>query len=182
MKIVTLAPALAALTMLAACGGPEGDFEEAINKQLANNPECWGISSNREVTFPLKVQAGIFNDGPGPILTGLKDAGLIDLDIRGDKWKTTYHIDLTDKGEKANLWTQGEGFCVGTPKVEEIVRYTYADQGANENAASVEYTWRLHDLPDWVDRNKFSGVEGMVKPETGSRSVQKSSDGWHAGW
>jgi len=41
--------------MLAACGDPEGDFEEAINTHLAISPECWGVSSNREMSFPLRV-------------------------------------------------------------------------------------------------------------------------------
>lgn len=183
MKAITIASALAALSLLAACGGPEGDFEEAVNVALAKDPECWDVS-NPNVTFPMKVRASMFafSDGPDPILAGLVNGELITLDERGDKWNKTYNIDLTEKGRAAEVWTQGEGFCVGTPKVEEIIRFTYADQGANENAANVEYTWRLHDLPDWVNRNDFAGVEGMTAPVEGSRNVQKSSDGWRASW
>lgn len=172
--------ALMSAALLSACG-PEGDFEDAINADLQDREKCWNISSDRQVTFPITVKRGFgSSDRVHPILAGLEAQDLITLETVDTKFIPSDKIDLTREGQQNDIWTDGEGFCLGTPEVVEIVRFTYGDNGQNENAASVDYTYRYEDLPSWLDRDAFAEIPGMVEPEKGNAQLQKSSDGWHA--
>jgi hypothetical protein len=178
-------PALALLSaaLLSACG-PESDFENAINVALEDRKKCWNISSSQPVTFPITVQRGFgSSETLHPILAGLETQGMIELEKVTTKFLPSDKISLTSEGERRDVWTDGEGFCIGTPEVVEIVRFTYGDDGRNENVADVEFTYRYTNVPSWLDRNVFAKIPGMVEPDEDYVTVQKSSDGWHApGW
>lgn len=181
-RILTALFSVVALAGLAACGGPEGDFETAINASLAEDKECYSLRRSKSVNdFPLKVERGPFSKGElNPILAGLQKAGMIEVDTRDSRYKTVDEISLTKAGLKAEVWDEEDGFCIGTPEVKEIVRYTYGDNGQNENQAIVEFTWQYENLPSWVDREDFASIRGMTEPVEGAAQAQKSSDGWHA--
>ncbi|WP_428515255.1 hypothetical protein [Roseovarius sp.] len=172
--------ALTSAALLSACG-PEGEFEDAINAELQDREMCWNISSSKPVTFPIKVKRSFGSSQDlHPILAGLQAQGLVELEVLDTKFIRSDKIDLTSEGERHDIWTDGEGFCLGAPEVVEIVRFTYADNGQNENAASVEFTYQYEEVPSWLDRDAFAGIPGMADPEEGYAEVQKSSDGWHA--
>jgi len=172
--------ALMSAAFLSACG-PEDNFEEAINATLQDKEKCWNISSSKQVTFPITVKRSLGSSQTlHPILAGLEAQGLVELEKVASKFIPSDRIDLTPAGERNDIWTDGEGFCVGTPKVVEIVRYTYGENGQNENAARVKFTYQYADLPSWLDRDAFADIPGMVEPEEGVAEVQKSSDGWYA--
>lgn len=175
--------ALMSAALLSGCG-PEGDFEDAINADLQDRKKCWNISSSKPTTFPITVQRGFGSSQTvHPILAGLETQGMIELEKIDSKFIPSDKIDLTPEGERNDIWTDGEGFCIGIPEVVDIVRFTYGDNGQNENTASVEYTYRYEDVPSWLDRDAFAEIPGMVDPEEGYADVRKSSDGWHAsGW
>lgn len=106
--------------------------------------------------------------------------GMIELEMVATKFMPSDKISLTSDGERHDIWTDGEAFCIGTPVVVEIVRFTYADDWQNENMAGVEFTFRYEDVPSWMDRKAFSNIPGMVEPKNDYAQVKKSSDGWHA--
>ncbi len=128
----------------------------------------------------------MFADDVNPILEGLQEQGLVELEVishrkhsHTQKKDTFDKVSVTDAGAAANLWTAGEGICIGHRVVEKIVRFTYADQGSNKNAAEVEYTWKLSGFPSWFDPKHYPSVRGVNTAVEGSASLQKSSDGWH---
>jgi len=181
-RVILATASLAALALVSACGGPENDFEKAINTAFAEKKECYSLTRQREAKdFPLRIERGIMSrDEINPILTGLQKAGMIDVKTSKERYKTTDHISITDKGLKNDVWHPKEGFCIGSPEVEEIVRFTYDQNGQNKERARVELTWRLGNLPKWLDRDDFADVDGMTTAQEGGAVVQKSSDGWHA--
>jgi len=185
MKTMTTLPlfpcfALLSALSLSACG-PEGDFEDAINATLSSKKKCWNISSSRQVTFPITVKRSFLDSqNVNPILAGLEAQGLVEIEQVKNGYIPADKVDLTPAGERESIWTDGEGFCVGTPEVVEVTRYTFGDNGQNENAAQVEFTYQYTDLPSWLDRDAFAAIPGMVEPDEGMAEAQKSSDGWHA--
>lgn len=167
-----------AIVFMAACSGPERKFEAAINKMHSAYPTCWGAQIEN-VNWPIRVRP--MSPDLSPILAGLHSSGMIDINQIGSGLSAVHEIRLTPKGANAGVWSDDDGFCLGHPQVTEIVRYTYADQGANENSASVEYSWQLSDVPQWVDPALFAGVTGLVAPVLDRVTVSKASDGWRAG-
>ncbi len=181
-RILTTLFSAGALAGLTACGGPEGDFETAINASLAEDKKCYSLQRSKSVDdFPLRVQRGLFGgDELDPILAGLQEAGMIVVDTSDSGYKTVDEISLTKKGQKEGVWDEQDGFCIGKPQVTEIVRYTFGNSGQNENEATVEFTWQFENLPSWVERESFASIRGMIEPAEGTAQAQKSSDGWHA--
>ena len=136
---LSFVPALALLgaLCLSACG-PEGNFEDAINADLASKKKCWNIASSRQVTFPIAVNRNFLEfEDLHPILTGLEAQGLVEIEQVKNGYIPADKVDLTPAGERENIWIDGEGVCVGTPEVVEITRYTYGDDGQNKNTAKV---------------------------------------------
>lgn len=181
MKMTSSVASLA-IAFLAACGSPEGAFKTAINSMLTKNPECIGSEWNN-VNWPVQVSAMLGSD-LHPILVGLQNTGMIETRTSGRAaygLSITYEIQLTSVGEEAQVWSERDGFCVGRPEVVDIIRYTYADNGANKNSAIVEYRWHLTDVPNWVDPQFFPNILGLTSPVDDRISITRSSDGWHAG-
>lgn len=181
-RILTTLLSASALAGLAACGGPESDFENAINGSLAEDKKCFSLQRPKSADdFPLRVQRGLLGgDELDPILAGLQMAGMIVVDTSSRGYKTVDEISLTKKGQKEGVWDEQDGFCIGTPQVTEIVRYTFGNSGQNENEATVEFTWQFKNLPSWVERENFASIKGMTEPAEGTAQAQNSSDGWHA--
>ncbi|MDU3122134.1 MAG: hypothetical protein E6710_06995 [Acinetobacter baumannii] len=44
----------------------------------------------------------------------------------------------------------------------------------------MSYTWKLVDVPSWVDKKAFAGVKGMNEPAHGAINLVKTSNGWKA--
>lgn len=181
-RIFQATVAIAALASLAACGGPEDDFKEAINASYEDSKECYSLRRARTADdFPLKVERGMMSrDEMNPILVGLQKAEMITVDTRKNRYDVVDYIYLTDEGKKQNVWDDEDGFCIGKPQVEEITRFTYGEDGKNKNVAQIEFTWQLNDLPSWLDREDFADIKGMTSPEEGGAVAEKGSNGWKA--
>lgn len=50
----------------------------------------------------------------------------------------------------------------------------------NQQVVHVSYTWKLADVPSWVDKKAFANVKGMNEPEDGAINLVKTSNGWKA--
>ncbi|RJL47377.1 hypothetical protein D5071_19465, partial [Pectobacterium carotovorum] len=44
----------------------------------------------------------------------------------------------------------------------------------------VSYTWKLADVPGWVDKDAFSDIKGMAEPEESKIALVKTNKGWSA--
>ena len=72
-----------------------------------------------------------------------------------------------------------DGACVGHRAVAEIKEWTEPGNG-NQKVVRVSYTWKLADVPSWVDKKVFSSVKGMNEPEESMINLVKTSNGWKA--
>jgi hypothetical protein len=175
--------AIASLSILTACGGPEKDMEKALNALYEDMPVCktYSGSRGRDVEFPIDIKSYFGDPSDDPILKGLEKIGMIEMDKREVRSSTHLTIELTPKGERAGVWNAEEsGFCIGTRQVHEIESFMYGDNGQNENVARVEYTWVLGQTPKWFDKKAFSAVPGVGSPEKDVSPMQKNSKGWKA--
>lgn len=130
------------------------------------------ISSSESFDLPRLTSKDLFR--------GMYQQGLVDdaevLDAATRRRKEA--IGLTDQGTMTDFWNEDvSAVCLGSAVFNDVVRFTYGDNGANENAAELEFTWSLKSA-DWVDPNAFAHVPGMESPETATVFVVKSSDGW----
>jgi hypothetical protein len=163
-------------SLLLGCKSDEKEFSNLLEEWLQEKKECYmPIFLSEDGPFrPVYVLA---SDGRRPnseILAGLLDQGLIKKTRNG---LTEIEINLTDEGHRQSVWSGG--FCIGVRQLDEIVRYTYGDNGQNENFATVEYTYKIGEHPDWFDAKYYQEVPGVAEPKTRKVTFQKSSDGWH---
>ena len=109
------------------------------------------------------------------ILDGLVEQGLMAF-VKG--WDNNT-LGITDEGKQAKIWDAKEGVCIGRQVVDEVKEWTEPGNG-NQKVVRVSYTWKLADVPSWVDKKAFSSVKGMNEPEDGMINLVKTSNGWKA--
>lgn len=182
MKKILLA-ASAAL-VLAGCG-EKGDFEKAINVKISQSKLCYSLQDNDIVFnkgFPIKVNRGYRSAGysaSDEILKGLAEQGLLTVSQQVNGFSSVDVLEVTDKGQDVEFWDRKDGACVGHRAVAEIKEWTEPGNG-NQKIVRVSYTWKLADVPAWVDKKTFSSVKGMNEPEESMINLVKTSNGWKA--
>jgi len=89
-------------------------------------------------------------------------------------------LSATDKGAKAKFWDKEHGACVGTRTVDEIKEWTEPGDAGGQKVTRVSYTWKLSDIPSWVDKDTFSraGVKGIEESEKATAILVKTNNGW----
>ncbi|MGH9891557.1 MAG: DNA-directed RNA polymerase subunit beta [bacterium] len=187
MNIRNVIPYACVTVLLAACGEglSKGSLAEQIDEKLIKKKlECWSLE-HMDGGFPVTVRSGF---GPGatannPILRGLAQGGYITFspDPLGRAFGRAYVIDLTEKGRDAEVWDPKNGFCVGQRRVHEVIRWTEPAGDDGVQMTQINYTWKLADVPDWVDPKLFPDVEGLSEPVESMTIARKTSDGWRIG-
>lgn len=169
---------------LAGCG-EKGDFEKAINAKISQSKLCYSLQGNDIVFnkgFPVKVNRGYRSAGysaSDEILNGLVEQGLLTVSQQANGFSNVDVLEVTDKGQEVEFWDRENGACVGHREVSEIKEWTEPGNG-NQKVVRVSYTWKLADVPSWVDKSAFSGVKGMSEPADGAMNLVKTSNGWKA--
>ncbi|WP_373225839.1 membrane lipoprotein lipid attachment site-containing protein [Enterobacter cloacae complex sp. ESBL7] len=171
-KILLVAGAVMAL---AGCG-EKGDFEKAINAKIGQSKSCFSLRDNN-VNFPVRLSKPRFDEtgtGTGSvILDALVEQGLMAFN-KG--WDDNV-LGITDEGKAAKIWNTQEGVCIGRRVVDQVKEWTEPGNG-NQKVVRVSYTWKLVDVPRWVDKSAFSDVKGMNGPVDGTMTLVKTSNGW----
>ncbi len=177
---------LVTCTALALAGcGEKGDFEKAINAKLSQSKLCYALQDNDIVFnkgFPVKVNRGYRSAGysaSDEILKGLVEQGLITVSQQANGFSSVDVLEVTDKGQEVEFWDRENGACVGHREVSEIKEWTEPGNG-NQKVVRVSYTWKLTDVPSWVDKKAFSSVKGMAEPEEAKIVLVKTNNGWSA--
>lgn len=177
---------LVTCTALALAGcGEKGDFEKAINAKLSQSKLCYSLQDNNIVFnkgFPVKVNRGYRSAGysaSDEILNGLAEQGLLTVSQQSNGFSNVDVLEVTDKGQEVEFWDRENGACVGHREVLEIKEWTEPGNG-NQKVVRVSYTWKLADVPSWVDKKAFSSVKGMNEPEESMINLVKTSNGWKA--
>ncbi|ECG4562361.1 DNA-directed RNA polymerase subunit beta [Salmonella enterica subsp. enterica serovar Adelaide] len=173
-----------ATLVLAGCG-EKGDFEKAINTKISKSKVCYSPQDNDIVFnkgFPIKVNRGYRSSGysaSDEILKGLVEQGLLNVSQQSNGFSSVDILEVTDKGQQVEFWDRKNGACVGRRIVDEVKEWTEPGNG-NQKVVRVSYTWKLTDVPGWVDKNAFSGVKGMSEPEEAKIVLVKTNNGWQA--
>ncbi|HFI8991662.1 membrane lipoprotein lipid attachment site-containing protein [Escherichia coli] len=177
---------LVTCTALALTGcGEKGDFEKAINAKISQSKLCYSLQDNDIVFnkgFPIKVNRGYRSAGysaSDEILRGLVEQGLLTVSQQSNGFSSVDVLEVTDEGQEVEFWDREKGACVGHRAVAEIKEWTEPGNG-NQKVVRVSYTWKLTDVPSWVDKKAFSSVKGMDEPEEGMINIVKTSNGWKA--
>ena len=177
---------LVTCTALALTGcGEKGDFEKAINAKISQSKLCYSLQDNDIVFnkgFPIKVNRGYRSAGysaSDEILRGLVEQGLLTVSQQSNGFSSVDVLEVTDKGQEVEFWDREKGACVGHREVSEIKEWTEPGNG-DQKVVRVSYTWKLADVPSWVDKKAFSSVRGMNEPEDGKINLVKTSNGWKA--
>ena len=158
--------------VLAGCG-EKGDFEKAINAKISQSKLCYSLQDNDVVFnkgFPIKVNRGYRSAGysaSDEILKGLAEQGLLTVSQQAN-------------GQEVEFWNRENGACVGHRAVAEVKSWTEPSEGNGVKMTQVTYTWKLDDVPGWVDKKAFSGVKGMAEPEEAKIVLVKTNNGWSA--
>ncbi|MGV3345200.1 membrane lipoprotein lipid attachment site-containing protein [Enterobacteriaceae bacterium LUAb1] len=182
MRKFLLVAGIAAL--LSGCG-EKGDFEKAINAKISQSKLCYSLQDNDIVFnkgFPIKVNRGYRSAGysaSDEILKGLANQGLLDVSQQANDFSSVDVLEVTDKGQEVEFWDRKDGACVGHRAVDKITEWTEPGNG-NQKVVRVTYTWKLTDVPSWVDKSAFSGVKGMNGHADGAMNLVKTSNGWKA--
>ena len=180
-KILLIAGATLAL---AGCG-EKGDFEKAINAKISQSKLCYSLQDNDIVFnkgFPVKVNRGYRSAGysaSDEILKGLVEQGLLTVSQQSNGFSSVDVLEVTDKGQEVEFWDREKGACVGHRAVAEIKEWTEPGNG-NQKIVRVSYTWKLVDVPGWIDKKAFASVKGMNEPADGAMNLVKTSNGWKA--
>lgn len=180
-KILLVAGAALAL---AGCG-EKGDFEKAINAKISQSKVCYSLQNNDRVFnkgFPVRVNRGYRSAGysaSDEILNGLANQGLLDVSQQSNGFSSVDVLEVTDKGQEVEFWDRKDGACVGRRAVNKIKEWTEPGNG-NQKVVRVSYTWKLVDVPSWLDKKAFSSVKGMNEPEESMINLVKTSNGWKA--
>ncbi|MEB8021172.1 membrane lipoprotein lipid attachment site-containing protein [Raoultella ornithinolytica] len=177
---------LVTCTALALTGcGEKGAFEKAINAKISQSKLCYSLQDNDIVFnkgFPIKVNRGYRSAGysaSDEILRGLVEQGLLTVSQQSNGFSSVDVLEVTDKGQEVEFWDREKGACVGHREVSEIKEWTEPGNG-DQKVVRVSYTWKLADVPSWVDKKAFSSVKGMDEPEEGMINIVKTSNGWKA--
>lgn len=113
------------------------------------------------------------------ILKGLVEQGLLTVSQQANGFSSVDVLEVTDKGQEVEFWNRENGACVGHRVVDEVKEWTEPGNG-NQKIVRVSYTWKLADVPAWVDKKAFSSVKGMNEPEESMINLVKTSNGWKA--
>ena len=182
MKKILLVAGVA--LVLAGCG-EKSDFEKAINAKISKSKVCYSLQNNDfafNKGFPIKVNHGYRSAGynvSDEILNGLVEQGLLNVSQQSNGFGSVDVLEVTDKGQEVEFWNREEGACVGHRAVAEIKEWTEPGNG-NQKVVRVSYTWKLADVPSWVDKKALSSVKGMNEPEESMINLVKTSNGWKA--
>lgn len=172
------------VSLLAGCG-EKGDFEKAINAKISQSKLCYSLQDNDIVFnkgFPIKVNLSYRSAGysaSDEILKGLVEQGLLTVSQQANGFSSIDVLEVTNKGQEVEFWDREKGACVGHREVSEIKEWTEPGNG-NQKVVRVSYTWKLTDVPSWVDKKAFSSVKGMNEPEESMINLVKTSNGWKA--
>ncbi|MEB5487985.1 hypothetical protein QMA69_26525 [Burkholderia pseudomallei] len=170
---------------LAGCsGGPsKGDLKDGLAQYFKDKPQavCWNVENSAAVQWPLRVpMQGMTKDQLG-VLDGLNREGIATvqegLAQQGFTNVTVLTINLTDKGKSANAWDPQKGFCVGTKAVDQVTEFTIPNKDS-EGTSEVKFTWKLDDVPSWVERDKFPKLPGMTASVNDEAVMAKTNNGW----
>lgn len=173
-----------ATLVLAGCG-EKGDFEKAINAEISKSKLCYSLQDNDfafNKGFPIKVNQGYRSSGysaSDEILNGLVEQGLLNVSQQPNGFSIVNVLEVTDKGQQVEFWDRKDGACVGHRVVDEITEWTEPGEG-NQIVVRVSYTWKLTDVPGWVDKKAFGSVKGMNESANGAMNLVKTSNGWKA--
>ncbi|MDT7486038.1 hypothetical protein [Citrobacter koseri] len=163
--------------LLSGCG-EKGDFEKAINAKIGQSKTCFSLRDNN-VSFPVQLSKPRFDEtgtGTGSvILDSLVEQGLMAF-VKG--WDNNT-LGITDEGKSAKIWDAKDGACIGRRVVDEIKEWTEPGKGSQQ-VVRVSYSWKLVDVPRWVDKEAFSSVKGMNEPADGTMTLVKTNNGWKA--
>ncbi|EAA8388566.1 DNA-directed RNA polymerase subunit beta [Salmonella enterica] len=176
---------MAGLAALVSGCGEKGDFEKAINAKLSQSKLCYSLQDNDIVFnkgFPIKVNRGYRSTGysaSDEILKGLVEQGLLTVSQQVNGFSSVDVLEVTDKGQEVEFWNRENGACVGRRAVDEIKEWTEPGNGG-QKVVRVSYTWKLVDVPGWIDKKAFVGVKGMNEPADGAMNLFKTSNGWKA--
>ncbi|PWC10087.1 membrane lipoprotein lipid attachment site-containing protein [Brenneria corticis] len=174
-----------AALVLAGCG-EKGDFEKAINAKISKSKLCYSLQDNNIVFnegFPIRVNSGYRSAGynaSDEILKGLVEQGLLNVSQQPNGFGSVDVLEVTDKGQQVDFWDKKDGACVGHRVVAEITNWTEPSEADGLKVTQVSYTWKLADVPGWVDKDAFSGVKGMAEPEEAKIVLVKTNNGWSA--
>ncbi len=180
-KILLVAGAALAL---AGCG-EKGDFEKAINAKISQSKLCYSLQDNDIVFnkgFPIRVNHGYRSAGysaSDEILKGLANQGLLDVSQQANGFSSVDVLEVTDKGQEIEFWDRKDGACVGHRTVDKITEWTEAGEDGMK-IVRVSYTWKLANVPSWLEKSAFAGVKGMNEPADGAMNLVKTSNGWEA--
>ncbi|QDX97011.1 DNA-directed RNA polymerase subunit beta [Pectobacterium carotovorum subsp. carotovorum] len=169
---------------LAGCG-EKGDFEKAINAKISKSKLCYSLQDNNIVFnkgFPIRVNSGYHSAGysaSDEILKGLAEQGLLAVSQQPNGFSSVDVLEVTDQGQDVEFWDRKDGACVGHRVVDEITEWTEAGEDGMK-IVRVSYTWKLADVPSWVEKSAFAGVKGMTEPDEGVIALVKTSNGWSA--
>lgn len=171
--------------LLAACGdGPsESRFTAAIDKSLEDRFECMNIQGGGRVNWPMRLSRGGFGQSrPHPILLAMRQEGHLTIESqRQGSGLTVRIVDvITPTDEAKKWWDEKRGFCIGRRGVDSIVRWTEPGQGTG-TPVTVDYRWKLKDVPQWARGPAFQRFPGMSAPVEARTSLIKASDGWRVG-
>ncbi|STB58485.1 lipoprotein [Citrobacter freundii] len=176
---------VAGLAVLVSGCGEKGDFEKAINAKISQSNLCYSLQDNDIVFnkgFPIKVNRGYRSAGysaSDEILKGLAEQGLLTVSQQANGFSSVDVLEVTDEGQGVEFWDRKDGACVGHRAVDKITEWTEAGEDGMK-IVRVSYTWKLADVPSWLDKKAFSSVKGMNEPEESMINLVKTSNGWKA--
>ncbi|WP_049271427.1 hypothetical protein [Citrobacter braakii] len=176
---------VAGFAVLVSGCGEKSDFEKAINAKISQSKLCYSLQDNDIVFnkgFPIRVNQGYRSagySGSDEILKGLTNQGLLDVSQQANGFSSFDVLEVTDKGQEVEFWDRKDGACVGHRAVDKITEWTEPGNG-NQKVVRVSYTWKLTDVPSWVDKSAFYGVKGMSEPVESVIALVKTSNGWKA--
>lgn len=175
---------LVAAALTGCSGGPsKGDLKDGLVQEYKDHPQsvCWNVENSANVQWPIRIPTQGMSKDQVAILDGLNRAGIATVSAQlvqeGFMNVSVYTINLTDKGRSAGAWDPQKGFCVGTKTVDEVTEFTIPSKDS-DGASDVKYTWKLDDLPSWVDRDKFASIPGMTSSVQADELMMKTNNGW----
>lgn len=182
MRKILFAVSLASL--LAGCG-EKCDYEKVINAKISQSKLCYSLQDNDIVFnkgFPIKVNRGYRStaySASDEILKGLAEQGLLTVSQQANGFSSVDVLEVTNEGQEVEFWDRKDGVCIGRRVVDEVKEWTEPGN-SNQKIVRVSYTWKLADVPSWVDKKAFSSVKGMNEPEESMINLVKTSNGWKA--
>jgi hypothetical protein len=200
MKRRAVLVASALLPLLAACDPNAPDkraLASALTAELLGRPPCFATN----VAFPYTRQDTVRPTDDLlrslPELAALRDAGLIDLQLKevgiaGNRPVVQTAATLTELGKSAfhphlpGLMTATPGFCGGQRMLGEVQQFTMPSDSEGHRVTSVDFTYRTQSIPPWMHHPRLQGyyvsVRNMVAAEKEAASDQtlfvQTPKGW----